>query len=41
VLELHAWILDRHPDRRIVLEGHADKRGTREHNAVLAGRPVD
>lgn len=31
------WLL-RHPDVQLVVEGHADERGTREYNLALGGR---
>lgn len=34
----HAAYLSQHPDARIVLEGHADERGTREYNIALGER---
>ena len=36
VIEAHAQYLMTHPNRRIVLEGHSDERGTREYNIALA-----
>lgn len=41
VLELHATILKRNTDRRIVIEGHCDERGTREYNLALGERRSD
>jgi len=37
-LEMHASILRANPDRAIVIEGHADERGTREYNIALGER---
>jgi len=37
-LEMHATILRGNPDRAIVIEGHADERGTREYNLALGER---
>ena len=37
-LAKHAEYLVSHPDARIVLEGHADERGTREYNMALGER---
>ncbi|MBX3705861.1 MAG: peptidoglycan-associated lipoprotein Pal [Pseudomonadales bacterium] len=37
-LEMHAMILRENPDRAIVVEGHADERGTREYNLALGER---
>ena len=34
-IEAHAQWLQSHPNARIVLEGHADERGTREYNNAL------
>lgn len=34
-LERQAVWLQRHPSRRIVIQGHADERGTREYNLAL------
>lgn len=40
-LEMHAETLRTHPDRKIVIEGHADERGTREYNLALGERRAD
>ena len=40
-LELHAQILRRNPDSRVILEGHCDERGTREYNLALGERRAD
>jgi len=37
-LEMHAMILRDNPERAIVVEGHADERGTREYNLALGER---
>jgi peptidoglycan-associated lipoprotein len=37
-LEMHGDILRNNPDRAIVIEGHADERGTREYNLALGER---
>lgn len=37
-LEMHAETLRAHPDRTIVIEGHADERGSREYNLALGER---
>lgn len=37
-LSKHAQYLVSHPDARVVLEGHADERGTREYNMALGER---
>jgi peptidoglycan-associated lipoprotein len=37
-LEMHADILRNNPDRAVVIEGHADERGTREYNLALGER---
>jgi peptidoglycan-associated lipoprotein len=37
-LEMHADILRNNPERAIVIEGHADERGTREYNLALGER---
>ena len=38
VLNGHAAFLAQNPGARIVLEGHADERGTREYNMALGER---
>ena len=38
VLEAHAAYLADHPTANVVLEGHADERGTREYNLALGER---
>ncbi|MDH5179734.1 MAG: peptidoglycan-associated lipoprotein Pal [Gammaproteobacteria bacterium] len=38
VITAHAAYLAAHPDTTIVLEGHADERGTREYNIALGER---
>lgn len=38
IIEAHARYLSDHPSVRIVLEGHADERGTREYNLGLGER---
>ncbi|HEB58406.1 MAG TPA: peptidoglycan-associated lipoprotein Pal [Gammaproteobacteria bacterium] len=38
VLAAHAEFLAAHPDVSVVLEGHADERGTREYNMALGER---
>ncbi len=40
-LEMHATILRNHSDREVVIEGHADERGTREYNLALGERRAD
>lgn len=37
-LEMHADILRNNPERAIVVEGHADERGSREYNLALGER---
>jgi peptidoglycan-associated lipoprotein len=37
-LAAHALYLSNHPSSRVVLEGHADERGTREYNMALGER---
>lgn len=37
-LQMHARFLRNNPDRSIVVEGHADERGTREYNLALGER---
>jgi peptidoglycan-associated lipoprotein len=37
-LEMHAMILRDNPERAVVIEGHADERGTREYNLALGER---
>lgn len=41
LLELHAAFLRSNPDRRVVIEGHCDERGTREYNLALGERRGD
>ena len=38
ILEAHAKNLLAHPDKHLMLEGHADERGTREYNLALGER---
>jgi peptidoglycan-associated lipoprotein len=38
IIEAHAEYLSSHPSTHIVLEGHADERGTREYNLGLGER---
>ena len=38
VLSAHAEYLQNHPNTNVVLEGHADERGTREYNLGLGER---
>ncbi len=40
-LERQAQWLQRYPNRRLVIEGHADERGTREYNLALGERRAD
>ncbi len=40
-LRMHADFLRNNPDRNIVIEGHADERGTREYNLALGERRAD
>jgi peptidoglycan-associated lipoprotein len=40
-LEMHATVLRSNPDRSVVIEGHADERGTREYNLALGERRAD
>lgn len=40
-LEMHATFLRNNPDRSVVVEGHADERGTREYNLALGERRAD
>jgi peptidoglycan-associated lipoprotein len=37
-LEMHGEILRNNPERAIVIEGHADERGSREYNLALGER---
>lgn len=41
VVEAHARYLASNPDKRVVLEGHADERGSREYNIALGQRRAD
>ena len=38
VLDKHGDYLAANPDRKVILEGHADERGTREYNLALGER---
>jgi peptidoglycan-associated lipoprotein len=38
ILQQYAAFLTSHPDSALVISGHADERGTREHNSDLSGR---
>ena len=38
VVEAHAQVLARDPEAEVVLEGHADERGSREYNVALGER---
>lgn len=40
-LEMHGTFLRDNPDRSVVIEGHADERGTREYNLALGERRAD
>ena len=40
-LQVHAQVLVDNPDRRVVVEGHCDERGTREYNLALGERRAD
>ena len=41
LLELHASFLRDNPDKRVLIEGHTDERGTREYNLALGERRAD
>jgi len=41
LLELHAAFLRNNPDRRVLIEGNTDERGTREYNLALGERRSD
>ena len=41
LLELHASFLRDNADRRALIEGHTDERGTREYNLALGERRAD
>ena len=41
LLELHAAFLRNNPDRRVMIEGNTDERGTREYNLALGERRAD
>ena len=41
LLELHAGFLRDNADRRVLVEGHTDERGTREYNLALGERRAD
>ena len=38
VIEAHAAYLAKHPNAKLVIEGHADERGSREYNLALGER---
>jgi peptidoglycan-associated lipoprotein len=38
VLKAHAQYLSEHPGTKVILEGHTDKRGSREYNIALGER---
>jgi len=38
IIIAHAKYLVQHPDKKVVLEGHTDERGTREYNIALGER---
>lgn len=40
-LRLHAQGLIAHPDQIVIIEGHADERGTRDYNLALGERRAD
>ena len=40
-LEVHAQVLRDNPQRRVMVEGHCDERGTREYNLALGERRAD
>lgn len=40
-LQVHAQLLIDNPDRRVMVEGHCDERGTREYNLALGERRSD
>jgi peptidoglycan-associated lipoprotein len=40
-LQMHGTFLRRNSDRSIIVEGHADERGTREYNLALGERRAD
>lgn len=41
VLAAHSDYLNRNPGRRVILEGHADERGSNEYNLALGQRRAD
>ena len=41
LLELHANFLRNNPDRRVLIDGNTDERGTREYNLALGERRAD
>ncbi len=41
ILEKHARVLRDNSDKRLVVEGHCDERGTREYNLALGERRAD
>ncbi|MGI9298222.1 MAG: peptidoglycan-associated lipoprotein Pal [Gammaproteobacteria bacterium] len=41
VIAAHSDYLNRNPSRRVILEGHADERGSNEYNLALGQRRAD
>lgn len=41
IIEAHSDYLNRNPSRRVILEGHADERGSNEYNLALGQRRAD
>ena len=41
IIEAHGDFLKRHPSRSVILEGHADSRGSDEYNIALGQRRAD
>ena len=41
VIAAHSEYLNRNPSRRVILEGHADERGSNEYNLALGQRRAD
>lgn len=41
LLELHAAFLRNNPDKRVLVDGNTDERGTREYNLALGERRAD
>ncbi len=41
ILDAHSLLLNKNPDSKVIIEGHADERGTPEYNIALGQRRAD